>query len=117
MEKKKVKRALKIILFIYVAILLLLFLLQLWFIMHQLSLSLESLLYWLVLFGWVYAVVVYKKSSGVSLKVALSIFVIGAVLNLFNLFDISETFMKFSFIGWIIGLGQAVTEYMRVRML
>lgn len=71
--------------------------------------------YWGILIIWIIAIKSFKKDSGVSLKIAFVLFSVAAILTIFNLRDIAEPIMRVSFIGWIIGIFQALREYIRTK--
>lgn len=70
-----------------------------------------ELIYWLILILWIVAVRIFKKKSGSTLKLAFGLFIIAATLTVFGLRNLAEPVMRVSFIGWIIGLIQALIEY------
>jgi hypothetical protein len=73
--------------------------------------SVSSAIYWLILFGWISSVLSLKLESSSSLFIALILFVISAVLAALGLKNAGEPVMRISFIGWLVGIGQALVEY------
>ena len=72
-----------------------------------------EIIYWIILIIWIIAIFIFKKDSGLTLKIALALFLVAAVLTVFNLRDLAEPIMRVSFIGWIIGIFQALREYIK----
>lgn len=72
-----------------------------------------EIVYWIILIVWIAMNWIYKKDSGFSMKIALACFVIAAALTVFNFRVVAEPVMKISFIGWMIGIFQAISEYVR----
>lgn len=70
-----------------------------------------EIIYWVILIFWVLILLVLKKDSSISLKIALTLFLLAAVLTVFNLQNLAEPVMRISFIGWLIGIFQALIEY------
>lgn len=69
--------------------------------------------YWILLIVWIAIIWILKKDSGFSLLIAFSLFLISATLTVFNFRNLAETIMRVSLIGWLIGIFQALTEYIR----
>jgi ABC-type Fe3+ transport system permease subunit len=67
--------------------------------------------YWTVLVGWLYVNYERKIKSKKSFVLAFGFFVISAVFGIFGARFVSEIIMKISFIGWVIGIVQALIEY------
>lgn len=69
--------------------------------------------YWMVLIFWILIVKNLKHDSGVTLKYALVLFVVSATFTVFDIRNIAEPIMRVSFIGWVIGIIQALIEYIK----
>ena len=72
-----------------------------------------NIVYWLILIAWIVSIRVFKKDSDITLKIALVLFTIAAILTILNLRSIAEPIMRVSFIGWLIGIFQALIEYIK----
>jgi hypothetical protein len=72
-----------------------------------------EIIYWIILIVWSIVAKVSKKDSGATLKVAFVLFLVSALLTILNIKDLAETVMRVSFIGWLIGLFQALREYIK----
>lgn len=70
-----------------------------------------ELLYLAIIIIWVLGIIIYKKNSDYALIPAFLLFLVSALLTVFNLRDIAELIMRISFIGWIIGIFGALIEY------
>lgn len=79
--------------------------------MWKFNIQLEALAYWFVLGSWVSYILFSKKDSSFSLKMALGLFCLGVVLYVLTLRYWAEVAMRVSFIGWLVGIGQALVEY------
>ena len=79
------------------------------------SISVISIIYWLILAGWLMIIIEKKLRSDVSFSWAFSLFLISAAMAIFGLRYLSEILMKISFIGWMIGIPQALTEYKKLN--
>lgn len=69
--------------------------------------------YWAILIIWILIIKVLRWDSGVSLKIAFVLFLISAALTVLTLSSVAETVMRVSFIGWLIGIFQALIEYIK----
>jgi len=85
-----------------------------WRILNS-SISVMSIIYWMVLPGWLTIVIEKKFKSDVSFSWAFGLFLISAVLAVFGLRYLAEIIMKISFIGWMIGITQALIEYKKLN--
>ncbi len=63
---------------------------------------------WLITIEWVMFVIFFKKSSSYSLKLALYLFLMAVLLQVFNILDLSKFIMGISYIGLVIGLVQLI---------
>lgn len=70
-----------------------------------------EIVYWLILFIFILIIWIMKKNSGFALSIAFTLFILAAILTVFNLRNLAETFMRLSLIGWLIGILQALLEY------
>lgn len=68
-------------------------------------------LYWMILLGWLFLTWNFKWKSSVSMSVGFILFVSGAFFTTFGFRDHGETVMRLSFIGWMVGVAQALVEY------
>lgn len=73
--------------------------------------SMASILYWYVFFGWVYSVRAFDLKSAVSLFSGLALFVVAVVVKVGGSQDLSQTLLRISTIGWLVGIFQALIEY------
>lgn len=72
-----------------------------------------EIVYWLILIAWIIVIKILKIDSGKSLLTAFILFILAATMTVFNLRDWAEPIMRVSFIGWIIGIYQALREYIK----
>ena len=86
-------------------------LIQIWALIFGSGLDLSRYFYWLLRVFWIYSNFRFKLDSEKTMKIALILFVMGAVLTTIGLEKIAETLFRISFTGWIIGIGQALIEY------
>lgn len=75
------------------------------------SLSVSSYIYWMIFLGWIFLIFKFRWKSSLSLLSAFILFIIAAILAIFRLNTAAETVMRVSFIGWMVGIGQALLEY------
>ncbi|OGM20073.1 hypothetical protein A2955_02430 [Candidatus Woesebacteria bacterium RIFCSPLOWO2_01_FULL_37_19] len=80
------------------------------------SISVLSLIYWMILAGLLTIIIEKKFRSEVSFSWAFGLFFISAALAVLGLNFIAEIIMKISFIGWMIGITQALIEYKRLNL-
>lgn len=122
MEKKTIVKSnryknllYKILIIGYLGFFVLLLVTQLWISLTGPGYSISSLIYWTMLVGMVGYVLKKKLTSNTSLLFAFSLFVLASVLSVFGLLGLGEVFMKISFIGWVIGISQALLEYKKKK--
>lgn len=96
---------------IYTVLFGVLILFQIFLLVSNSSYSISSYIYWLILVGWIYKIKEKRLSSDITLRVAFIISVIAVISHFLGLRFVSETIMRIGFIGWIIGLVQAIIEY------
>lgn len=70
-----------------------------------------NLLYYFILFAWIFFIWLQKKDSKPTFKTAFALFITAASLTVLGLRDLAEPIMRISFIGWLIGILQALIEY------
>lgn len=115
MEKKKAIKLIKQILIVfYLLVFAGLLGLHVWVKLPGAGVSFESLIYWWILIGWIFAIVNFKWGSSASLIPAFFLFVVGAALVTLGFKGIAEIIMKVSFIGWLVGITQALIEYRKM---
>ena len=73
--------------------------------------SFWSFAYWWLLVLTVSIIWIFKVDSGFILWASFLIFLLAALLVSVGLRNLAETFMRISFLGWIIGLIQSFVEY------
>ncbi len=98
---------------IYVLIFLALIILDIWFQSTKTEFSVSSLIYWMILIGWLFSIWNFKLKSSFSLKTAFILFIVSAFIVTFGFTLIGELVMRISFIGWMIGGAHAFIEYNR----
>lgn len=69
--------------------------------------------YWIILGVWIVAIWVLRKKASLSMKIALYLFIAAAALTVFGFRNPAELVMRVSFIGWLVGISQAIREYVR----
>lgn len=72
-----------------------------------------EIIYWVILTAWIAAIWLLKKKASLSMKIALAFFVLAAILTVVGLRNLAEPLMRVSFIGWLVGIFQAIKEYAR----
>lgn len=72
-----------------------------------------EIIYWIILTAWIAAIWLLKKKASLSMKIALAFFVLAAILTVVGLRNLAEPLMRVSFIGWLVGIFQAIKEYVR----
>lgn len=112
MAKARALKLVKVLVIVsYIVIFLGLFGLQIWAQSTGSRFSVSSLIYWWVLFGWLGLIYWFKWGSSASLTPAFILFIIAALLTTVGLRGIGETVVRISFIGWMVGIVQALVEY------
>lgn len=101
----------KCLVFIYILVFLVLVALQSWFQVAQTGFSVSSLIYWMILVGWLFSIWNFKLRSSFSLKIAFALFVVAVLFTTLGLVSVGEPMMRVSFIGWMAGVVQAFIEY------
>lgn len=79
------------------------------------NLSFSSIFYLLLILGVVLMWWIFKLASSLTLSGAFAIFVIAALFSIFGEKEVSETLMRVSFVGWLVGLGQALIESKKIK--
>ena len=114
MEKKVVLKKVKIVVGIsFLTFFLGLIAFQVWLNYSLSSFSVLSFIYWFLFFGWIGSILNFKLSSAASLVPAFTLFIVGAILETFGSGDLAEGVLRLSFIGWLIGIAQALIEFRR----
>lgn len=101
----------KFIFVIYLIVLIGSILFEAYIRLSYLNFSISPFIYWLLLFGWVWVVSSNKIKSFKSLYIGLILYVVASFLTLLGLENIAETIFRISFLGWLIGIVQALVEY------
>ena len=83
--------------------------------MRGYGIFISPLTYWMILVGWLCINYERKIKSRNSFVLAFSLFIISAVFGIFEARFVSEIIMKISFIGWVIGIVQALVEYKKTQ--
>lgn len=112
---EKTQKSLKLIKYSLMAFYLVWFIallfLQVWSYIVGSGISFSSLIYWTILLGWLYLIWKFRLTSSFSFKIGLGLFVIAALFTILRLLWLGETIMRLSFIGFLIGIIQALLEY------
>lgn len=112
MEKKKTIKIIKLTFVIfYLVVFVGLSVFQIWAKFSGLGVSFESLIYWWLLVGWVFLIINFKWGSSASLIPVFLLFILGAFFATVGFREVAETTMRISFIGWLVGIVQALVEY------
>lgn len=82
------------------------------FIISRLSPPIASLIYWLILMLFIFTIWLFKISSKIVLPISFGLFIIAGLLTTFNLTIMAEMIMRISLLGWLIGVIQAIFEYL-----
>lgn len=96
---------------LYPISLLVLLVVELYFIQTHSVLSISDFIYWWILIGWVYMVVAFRLKPEYSLIPSFVLFILSALTASFGLSLVGETLMRTSFIGWIVSIVQALFDY------
>lgn len=72
----------------------------------ELYLSLNRLIFWNIFLFWVALIVWRRIQSRASLFVGFLFFVLGSILVSLTLEDVGEVFLRFSLMGYLLGLAQ-----------
>lgn len=108
----KLRKLIKVlIVVVYIVVFLGVLTIQLWVNVAGVGFSVSSLIYWLILLAWLGFIWQFKWGCSVTLIFAFVLFVIAAAFAIFGLRGVGETVMRVSFIGWLVGIGQALVEY------
>src|SRR3989344_8457076 len=110
MEKNKLIKVLKLLvaviyIFIFCAVLFYEFIFK-----SRFSPPTNYAIYWMIFVGWVALVLNFHFKAQLSLRLAFYLFVISAAIYVFGLGSFSESIMRISLLGWIIGITQTLTE-------
>ncbi len=112
-EKNKVRilnRWIKLIfIFVYVLVFLGMVAFEVWF--QVVGSSLDTQIYWMILFGWIFLIWHFRWRSSVSMVSALTLFIFSAFLITLGFGNLGEITMRLSFVGWLVGIVQALVEY------
>lgn len=112
MDKTKIYKVINLIIIVgYLLVLIIILFFQFWSYSFGMMLSYSPLLYWLILFGWLGFNYKFKWKSNVSLISAFIFYCIASFITILGLVGIGETVMRLSFIGWLVGVAQALMEY------
>lgn len=112
MEKKVIIKIAKIIIGINLLILLLgLIVFQVWLNISLSDFSVLSLIYWIMFVGWIGIIIKFKWTSVITLTIAFTFYIVGAILVTFGFSGLAEGVLRISVIGWILGIVQALLEY------
>ena len=79
--------------------------------------SFWSLTYWWILVFTISIIWKFQVGSGFILWTSFLIFLLSALLVSGGLQNLAETFMRISFLGWIIGLIQSFVEYKNLKSI
>lgn len=85
-------------------------------ILFGLSFSSWPFVYWWLFTSVIFLVWSFKVDSEFVLWVSFLIFFLSALLFLVGLKGMAETFMRISFLGWMIGLIKSLTEYKNLKL-
>ena len=110
MEKNKLIKVLKLLvaviyIFIFCAVLFYEFIFK-----SRFSPPTSFVIYWMIFIGWVAIVLNFRLVGRKSLKFAFYLFLISASTYVFGLESFSESIMRISLLGWIIGITQTLLE-------
>jgi len=84
---------------------------QLWLQATNSLLLISNFVYWLILFAWIALIKLYKFESGLLMAIAFALILTSLILAIIGLPSIGETIIRISFIGWLVGIVQALLEY------
>ncbi len=77
------------------------------------SLNLTPLLYWELFIGWVWLVKSKHKKPEISFKSGLAFYAAGTIVSVLGFLNFSEVLMRLGFIGWYVGIVQAIINIVR----
>ncbi len=99
--------------FAYVGLFLFLLFFNAWAKYAELNFSISLIFYWMFLIAWLWAILIWKLTSNFSLKFVFTLTIIGMFIFTIGLADISEVILRLGFVGWLVGIVQALIEYKR----
>ena len=82
------------------------------FMISGFAAPIAKIIYWVILGQIIFTIWLFKLNSRVVLLASFVLFVIAGLLTTFSLTVLSEIIMRLSFLGWLIGFSQAVSEYL-----
>lgn len=101
--KKRIKNINLLIVAIYLISFIGLVTLQIWITYTGSGLNLFTLLYWMILVGWLWTILYFHLHSNSSFVLGLVFFILGSALSVIGIGSVAEVFMKVSFIGFFCG--------------
>ena len=75
------------------------------------------MIYWLIFLIWILYAYFSKKESLHHLWIALSLFILAAILQIISFDNLAEPIMRVSLLGWVIGLFMSYVEYQKKSKL
>lgn len=112
MEKKKKSKIIKILL---LAMLLVIFfgliIAEIWLNDLLSDLSISNYMYWVIFVTWIYIIAAFKVESRTSLVIAFVLYIAASFITIVGGDGYAEIIMRVSFMGWVLGIMQALLEY------
>ncbi len=99
----------------YIILFILLLLVESWAKYAEINFSISFIFYWMFLIAWLLAVLIWKFSSNFSMKLAFMLTLCAIALFILGLIGISEVLLRLGFVGWMVGVIQALVEYKNKR--
>ena len=103
------------VIFLYFVFFVGLIFLYLWSKFKGYGIPAESIFYWWLLIGWLYLIYSSELTSRFSMGTGLFLYILGSVLTVISLETLGEFVFRISYIGWLIGVLQAIYET-RIRL-
>lgn len=114
MDKEKILKTLVLLIAItYGLVFINIFLLHIISIFIGYHLFLDSFLYWMVLIALIFIVTKGKYTSSLVFKIALYLFIIGAILKILTIHILAETIFRLSLVAWLVAIIQAFFEFLK----
>ena len=70
-----------------------------------------ALNYWIIFFFWMITIPIFHLKIKTSFILSFTFFIMSAFLVGLNIYELGETLMRISLIGWVVSLGYAFFRY------
>lgn len=107
-EKKTIVQKVEAIGFVVAVVLIIL---TFWLSLTDSNTAFVNFSYWAILSFIIYVIIRNGLSSHQVMRLAFTLTILGIILTTFGFSDFAEGVLKLSFIGWVLGIVQALIEY------